>query len=66
MIIPPLTHQGVKPIIASRVDTRPGQAHNRGMNRRRGVAVRGWAVWGASLAIVFLLNGIAWTLLIAW
>ncbi len=32
------------------------------MSRR---AVRGWAVWGATLAIVLLLNGIVWTLVIA-
>ncbi len=27
--------------------------------------VRGWAIWAASLAIVLLLNGIVWTLVIA-
>ena len=52
----------VKPIIAFAVDTRPAQAHNRGMSRR---TLRGWAVWGASLAVVLLLNGIVWTLVIA-
>ena len=26
--------------------------------------LRGWAVWGATLAIVLLLNGIVWTLVI--
>ncbi len=46
------------------VDTRPAQAHNRGMARKRGVTVRGWAVWAASLAIVLLLNGIVWTLVV--
>ncbi len=35
------------------------------MSRRKRVAVRGWAVWGATLAIVLLLNGIVWTLVIA-
>ncbi len=45
------------------VNTHPAQAHNRGMSRR---SVRGWAVWGASLAIVLLLDGIVWTLVIAW
>ena len=28
--------------------------------------VRGWAVWAAALAIVLLLNGIAWTLVVAY
>jgi len=54
------------PLVLALVDTRPAQAHIRGMARRRGVTVRGWAVWGATLAIVLLLNGIVWTLVIAW
>ena len=36
------------------------------MSRRRGVTVRGWAIWAATLAVVLLLNGIVWTLVIAW
>ncbi len=28
--------------------------------------VRGWAVWAAALAIVLLLNGIMWTLVVAY
>ena len=28
--------------------------------------LRGWAVWAASLAIVLLLNGIVWTLVVAY
>ncbi len=36
------------------------------MKRARGVTMRGWAVWGATLAVVLLLNGIVWTLAIAW
>ena len=35
------------------------------MDRRKRVTVRGWAVWGATLAVVLLLNGIVWTLVIA-
>ena len=36
------------------------------MGRRKRVTVRGWAVWAATLAVVLLLNGIMWTLVIAW
>ena len=36
------------------------------MSRSRGITVRGWAVWGATLGVVLLLNGIVWTLVIAW
>ena len=36
------------------------------MSRGRGETVRGWAVWGATLAVVLLLNGIVWTLVVAY
>ena len=39
-------------------DTRPGAVTM--------AAMRGWAIWGATVAIMLLLNGVAWTLVIAY
>jgi hypothetical protein len=36
------------------------------MSSRKRVTLRGWAVWAAALAVVLLLNGIMWTLVIAY
>ncbi len=71
-IIPPAYRQNIAAIISGYrvcpgpVDTRPAQGHYRGMDRGRGVTVRGWAVWAAALAIVLLLNGVVWTLVVAY
>ncbi len=36
------------------------------MGRRKRVTMRGWAVWAATLVVVLLLNGIVWTLVVAY
>ncbi|MEE8346507.1 MAG: hypothetical protein V3S20_04070 [Dehalococcoidia bacterium] len=35
------------------------------MGSRKRVTVRGWAVWAATLAVILLLNGIVWTMVVA-
>jgi hypothetical protein len=35
-------------------------------NRRSRTTLKGWAVWAPALAVVLLLNGIVWTLVVAY